>query len=250
MWRDERLSGVCVFHAEYGKRPTIDLPKKRQTSTSDAYRMIRIVECDSQSVSENRSGLLEGYFVLLEVFRRLPWIPTELHARIIKEAPCERLTPGAEGRRPKARGNPSAQRWAYAGTHSWAAPAPGSLWPPISEELLNHTVELRAPDASIYEVLSRFDQHAQGDNSPNAALKICSQSLVVAWKEVTFGRLFAATARAFHVASFTVTPNVLFCGGPRLRLNRHRAGGPSAATKGWASFLQQAFLVHSFFQTW
>jgi len=29
-------------------------------------------------------------------------------------------------------------------------------------------------------------------------------------------------------------PNVLFCGGPRRRLHRHRAGGPSAATKGSA----------------
>jgi len=32
-----------------------------------------------------------------------------------------------------------------------------------------------------------------------------------------------------------MTPNVLFCGGPRWRLHWHGAGGPCAATKGSAS---------------
>ena len=56
------------------------------------YRMVRIVKCDSQGVSKNRGGLLEGHFVIFEVSRRFFRIPTELHARIIEELPYERLT--------------------------------------------------------------------------------------------------------------------------------------------------------------
>jgi hypothetical protein len=64
---------------------------KRQQSML-AHRMVRIVERDSQSVSENRGGLLEGHYVVLGVSRRFLWIPTELHARIIEELPYQRLT--------------------------------------------------------------------------------------------------------------------------------------------------------------
>jgi hypothetical protein len=44
------------------------------------------------------AAFLEGHFVVLEVSRRLLWIPTELHAGIIREAPYERLTPALSGR--------------------------------------------------------------------------------------------------------------------------------------------------------
>ena len=40
-----------------------------------------------------------------------------------------------------------------------------------------------------------------------------------------------------------MTPNVLFCGGSRRRLIWSEAGGPSAATKGWAASQNLSELV-------